>query len=338
MICHQFRNLHDGALRFVWDQLRSLYYLATSKVCILDAYWPTVSLLEHKEQLTVIQIWHSIGKIKKSGYQTLGQTSGRSVALAKAMKMHRNYDYVVAGGTAWNPFYCESFDIEEEKLLNYGLPRLDKVLEGSETAGQLWDIYPELVGKTVILYAPTYRKRALDPPCELANLFDPKKYAFICRFHPNQQFTCEPDEQMRHYQAGTTFDYLQICDYFITDYSSLALEAAALKKKTLYYLFDYAQYQNENGLNIDLLTLLPHISFQSPEGLFSIIENGTYPQEDFTWYRQNFLPEKQGQSTEKIVDLIEEKLGKDEICDNGRREDVPMGKDFQYTETFAARR
>lgn len=336
MICHQFRNARDGVFRFAWNQLRSMYYLATSRVCVVDAYWPAVSMLRHKEELTVIQIWHSIGKIKKSGYQTLGQESGRSFALAKAMKMHRNYDYVIAGGKAWNPYYCASFDIEEEKLLNYGLPRLDEVLEGSEAARQLYDTYPELKGKTVVLYAPTYRKQVLDPPYELTRLFDPAKYALICRFHPNQRFTVEPDERMMRYAAGDTFDYLQICDYIITDYSSLAIEAAALQKKTLYYLFDYEQYQSENGLNIDPLVLMPRISFRSPEELFALIESGSYPREDLTWYRQHFLPDQPGRSTERIVDLIEVKLGRDEICDHGRREDVPLGEDLQRTETFAA--
>lgn len=48
MICYQFRGLRDGVLRFAWAQLRSMYYMATSRVCIIDAYWPTVSLLHHK--------------------------------------------------------------------------------------------------------------------------------------------------------------------------------------------------------------------------------------------------------------------------------------------------
>lgn len=338
MICHQFRNAHDGAVRFAWDLLRSMYYLATSRVCILDAYWPTVSLLHHKDELTVIQIWHSIGKIKKSGYQTLGQKSGRSVKMAKALKMHRNYDYVIAGGRAWNPYYCASFDIEEEKLCNYGLPRLDEILEHSDEISPLRDRYPELAGKTVVLYAPTYRKHVVEPPYELTAMFDPEKYAVICRFHPNQQFSRELDEQMCRYSEGNVFDYLQICDYFITDYSSLALEAAALQKKTLYYLFDYEQYQRENGLNIDLFNIVPHVTFQSPEDLFSMIDRDTYPLSDLMWYRRQFLPENLGKSTEKIVDLIEEKLGNNEICDNGRREDVALGDDLQYSEAFTAHR
>lgn len=308
MICHQFRGIHDGALRFAWDLLRSMHYLATSRVCVIDAYWPTVSLLHHKKELTVIQIWHSIGKIKQSGYQTMGARSGRSAALARAVRMHRNYDYVIAGGKAWNPYYCASFDIGEEKLRNYGLPRLDEVLEGSEGARRLMEKYPELRGKIIVLYGPTYRKQVLPPPYELTRLFDPEKYALICRFHPNQRFSGALDAQMTRYSEGETFDFLQICDYFITDYSSLALEAAALRKKTLYYLFDYEQYKQDNGLNLDLPEVMPRVTFRTPEGVYGMIEGNTYPMEDLEWYRRQFLPEELGRSTERIVDLIEEKL------------------------------
>lgn len=308
MICHQFRNIHDGAVSFAWDMLRSMYYMATSRVCIIDAYWPTVSLLKHKEELTVIQIWHSIGKIKKSGYQTLGNKSGRNAELARAVRMHRNYDYVIAGGKAWNPYYCASFDITEDKLCNYGLPRLDEVLEGSEGAKELWEKYPELKGKTVVLYGPTYRKQVLPPPYELTSLFDPEKYAVICRFHPNQRFTCELEGEMARYSEGETFDFLQICDYFITDYSSLALEAAAMGKKTLYYLFDYERYKSENGLNIDLFDVMPRVTSQKAEEIYAMIDGNTYPEEELARYRQQFLPEELGKSTEKVVDLIEENL------------------------------
>ena len=45
----------------------------------------------------MIQMWHAIGKIKKSGYQTLDKDSGRSRAVAELLCMHRNYDYIIAG-------------------------------------------------------------------------------------------------------------------------------------------------------------------------------------------------------------------------------------------------
>ena len=62
-------------LEYAFVTLKSMYHLATASVCVLDSYWPAVSVLHHKKQLAVIQMWHAMGKIKKSGYQSLGKNS-----------------------------------------------------------------------------------------------------------------------------------------------------------------------------------------------------------------------------------------------------------------------
>ena len=97
-ICHRLEGAGSGGLKgilsFAGSTLRSMYHMATASVCILDAYWPAVSLLHHKKTLTVIQMWHALGKIKQSGYQTLGKASGRGAEMAHLMKMHENYDYI----------------------------------------------------------------------------------------------------------------------------------------------------------------------------------------------------------------------------------------------------
>ena len=175
-------------LEYAFVTLRSMYHLATASVCVLDSYWPAVSVLHHKKQLAVIQMWHAMGKIKKSGYQSLGKKFGRSDMIAREMRMHRNYDIVIAGGRAFNPFYCASFDIESDILYNVGLPRMDKLREGQDEARrQFYETYPGLRGKKIVLYAPTFRKgQTLDPKALVdAFNFDGSQMLVIKR-HPNQ--------------------------------------------------------------------------------------------------------------------------------------------------------
>ena len=74
-------------LEYAFVTLKSMYHLATASVCVLDSYWPAVSVLHHKKQLAVIQMWHAMGKIKKSGYQSLGKKFGRSDMIAREMRM-----------------------------------------------------------------------------------------------------------------------------------------------------------------------------------------------------------------------------------------------------------
>ncbi len=303
-ICHRYRDARDGSVRFAIDQLHSMYLLATSRVCVLDAYWPAVSMLTHRPELLVIQIWHSLGKIKRSGYQTLGMPSGRDPQLAKALRMHRNYDYIITGGTAWEEFYCQAFDTTTDKLCSYGLPRLDWLLAKPSARAELEKKYPELQGKPIILYAPTYRKYPISAPKELQALFEGTDYALVCRLHPNQKIGNERDEQMERYEKEEIFSLLTACDYLITDYSSLAIEGAALKKKTLYYVFDHDRYMQENGLNIDPMEVMPNCTYEKAEEIFQAIHEKNYPMCELLRYRSKYLPEDLGQSTENIVSLI----------------------------------
>ena len=78
MITQRADSNPGSLLRFAGATLKSMRHLATARVCVLDSYWPAVSVLKHKKQLAVIQMWHAMGKIKKSGYQTLGKKFGRS--------------------------------------------------------------------------------------------------------------------------------------------------------------------------------------------------------------------------------------------------------------------
>ena len=218
--------------------------LATASVCVLDSYWPAVSVLHHKKQLAVIQMWHAMGKIKKSGYQSLGKKFGRSDMIAREMRMHRNYDVVIAGGRAFNPFYCASFDIDPDILYNVGLPRMDKLREGQEEARrQFYETYPQLKGKKIILYAPTFRKgQALDPK-ELVRAFRfDGSCVLIIKRHPNQLLVVDNLAPALTCPGMPTSTVLSVCDCVITDYSAITIEAALLGKPVYFYLFDYEDY------------------------------------------------------------------------------------------------
>ena len=249
----------SSMLGYAGATLKSMYHLATASVCVLDSYWPAVSVLHHKKQLAVIQMWHAMGKIKKSGYQSLGKKFGRSDMIAREMRMHRNYDVVIAGGRAFNPFYCASFDIDPDILYNVGLPRMDKLREGQEEARrQFYETYPQLKGKKIILYAPTFRKgQALDPK-ELVRAFRfDGSCVLIIKRHPNQLLVVDNLAPALTCPGMPTSTVLSVCDCVITDYSAITIEAALLGKPVYFYLFDYEDYLDHNGLNVKLFDEFP---------------------------------------------------------------------------------
>ena len=308
IICNRFSKKEDGILRFLINQIRSLVYLAQSKVCVIDSYWPVVSILDHKKELTVIQIWHSIGKIKKSGYQNIGKECGRSKDMARIMCMHKNYDYVIAGGKAWDKYYCEAFNISSDKIKNYGLPRLDYIINKPHESNKFLEENPSLNKKTLIFYAPTYRNYSISAVENLYNCFkDNEEYEVIYRPHP-RQIHAKILKDIIDVSTENIADLFDACEYFITDYSSLALEASLYDKKTIYYLFDDEKYKQENGCNLDLLNEKPEVSFTNAKDIYEMIIEDKYPNEFLENYRAQYLPENIGQSTTKIVNLIMENL------------------------------
>lgn len=298
---------------FALQTLGSMFHLATASVCVLDSYWPAVSMLKHKDSLAVIQIWHAMGKIKKSGYQSLDKGLGRSSMIAHEMRMHRNYDVIIAGGKAFNPFYCASFGVDESVLYNVGLPRMDMLRENTEKCRrQFYDAYPELEGEKIVLYAPTFRKGQILDPKPIVDAFDFNGHQqLIIKRHPNQRLNEENLGQAMTCDEVPTSTVLSVCDCVITDYSAITIEAAILKKPVYFYLFDYEDYLSRNGLNVLLSDEFPDSVFTSPDKLFDSIENGTYDFDNYKRFCEKYLPDQSSRATDKIAALIIDCMEKD---------------------------
>ena len=124
-----------------------MYHIATAKVVILDSYCIAVSVLKHKKSLKVIQMWHSIGTMKKFGYSALDTEEGSGHDLAYTMKMHRNYDYIFASSEAYKEDLAKGFNYGTEKIITMPLPRVD-LLKSSDyckkTRERIYSKYPML--------------------------------------------------------------------------------------------------------------------------------------------------------------------------------------------------
>ena len=71
-----------SVFKSIFIMLKQMYHLATSKVCVIDGYNITVSVLKHKKDTKVIQMWHALAAIKKFGYQTIGYADGINPKIA----------------------------------------------------------------------------------------------------------------------------------------------------------------------------------------------------------------------------------------------------------------
>ncbi len=303
-LCKRIGNSVFDKLLYFFTILRQMFHLATSKVAIIDSYSIPVCILKHKNSLIVLQIWHSIGKIKKSGYQSLDTKSGRSSKIAKLMCMHKNYTNIIAGGSAFDKFYEEGFNVKKDVLLHYGLPRIDYLLNNEKKfKEEVLKKYPEFKNKKIVYYVPTFRTYDVDGPLKMFKEYNKKDFILIVRGHPNQPL--EFDHNTIYECPGfKNIELLTVADYVITDYSSICLEAAILNKKVLFYTYDYDKYMSENGINLDAKKVLPTCTSDNIKDLFKIINNDSYDIKAYVKFREKYLPKRLGCSTKLIVDYI----------------------------------
>ncbi len=287
---------------------KQMYYLATSKVCIIDGYNPVISVLKHKDSLKVIQLWHSLGAIKKFGYQTVGTSAGRKEDVSKIMCMHKNYDYIISGSSEMSKYFMEAFGYEKNKFYNYGSPKIDYLLDNKDKIkNDILERYPEFLKKENILYAPTFRVNNKVNVDELLNKIDFNKYNLIIKNHPLQKIETN-NNNIYYCEDFSAFKLLTITDHLITDYSGIAIEAASLDTKTYYYVYDYEEYKKDNGLNINLFNEMPKVTSKSAEDIIKAIDNKNYDYDNFEKYKSKYVSKYIGHSTEKIYELIKECL------------------------------
>jgi len=289
---------------------KQMYHLATSKICIVDTYIIPVSILSHKKSLIIIQMCHGIGNIKKFGYQTLEKESGKNAKLSKLMNMHKNYDYLISTSKATSKFYAEAFDIDITKILNFGTPKIDYLLNINIKKDEILKKYPNIKDKPVILYVATfrtYKDSYLKKFTEAAPL---DKFNIIIHIHP-VQYKYIPDidneindERIYRCKDISTMDLLSISDYVITDYSSFVFESAILEKPTYLYVNDYDKYIEKNGLNINIYKELPGYVFKDAKELFNCIEKEKYNLKIIKKFKNKYIEVSDGSSTKKIVDFI----------------------------------
>lgn len=298
-----------NAFEYYFNLYKQMIFIATSKVVIVDGYNITVSVLKHKKNTLVIQLWHALGAIKKFGYQTIGYPDGLNPNVAKVLCMHKNYDYVISGSKAMNKYFAEAFNVPEEKVIEIGTPTIDYLLKDNiEFRNTIFKEYPQLKDKINILYSPTFRSDGRDNTEEVIKNIDTNKYNLIITFHPKNNVIKNDNVICIDRKQFSTLDVLRITDYVITDYSALAMDACVLNKKILLYVYDYDKYREENGINIDLFEELSNCVSKDIKDLIAIIDNKEYNLERYKVFRNKYISNLNGDSTEKIINLIKESL------------------------------
>ncbi|NTW71644.1 MAG: hypothetical protein HGA49_05320 [Eubacteriaceae bacterium] len=302
--------------RNIRDKLAMPYYLAVSKYIFVDDFYPMIYPLKLRENTELIQLWHAVGAFKTFGYSRVGKIGGPS----PFSNHHKNYTKVTVSSQDVVKYYAEGFGVEECKVYPTGIPRtdvfFDKEYEES-TKADLYKAYPELLGKKVIMFAPTFRGNGAKTAYYDFDQINYEKlyemcgdeYVVIFKMHP---FVKKGLEYPAEYE-GVFYDMsenreindlLFITDLMITDYSSTCFDYSLLNKPMLFFAYDLEDYISKRDFYYDFESFVPGKICRTFDDLLEAIKNEDYEFEKVGIFRDKFFEHTDGKSTDRVIDCI----------------------------------
>lgn len=317
----------DKRLRRKWKEKYNLMkYLATSRYILLEDLVHATAHMKVRKGQELIQLWHGPGAFKKFGH------SRESTDLKRIHKGYKKYAKAIVSAETIRPCYAEAFSISMDKVKATGFPRTDEFFNTSmqeEKRKQLYQKYPFLKGKKVILFAPTYRGKNIKDAhydlekLDLEKIYQKlhKNYIFLFKWHPllymNNQLKNIQDYNVKehsdfYYDLSSERDIndlLLVTDILITDYSSVIFDYVLLNKPVIYFTYDYDEYVNQGrGLYFPFEEYVYGTVATTDDELLKAIQEEKMEPEKRKLFIEKFMSACDGNSTKKTCEWI---FGKD---------------------------
>lgn len=306
------------------DKIKLIYFLSTSQYIILDDFSRFISLMHVRKGQQVCQLWHGAGAFKKFGHSRTDQGNGK----IKQMLGHRNYTKAIVSSPDIRHCYAEGFGMNINNIKATGFPRTDMFFDKNyknERKNELYNEFPFLKNKKVILFAPTYRGRSLKNSYydyekldieRIYNEFKDEGYVFIFKWHPGLYYQMNrkgikpyeldkyPDFFYDFSESRDINDLLLITDILITDYSSVIFDYSLLDKPLIYFVYDYEEYNAERGLYFDFNDYIYGEITKNTEELIQAINSKNLMEEKRKKFIKKFMSACDGNATEKTCKWI----------------------------------
>lgn len=308
-LCYElikFEKTLAGNFKYLLACIRQLFAINTSHLVLLDYNNYVVSKFKRKG-VKVLQLWHATGAIKR-----FGNVIARDYTIA-------NYDYVISNCDYFVKPFSEAFNVKEEQVIVSGIPKTDRLFDEVKIKrDRKWmeDQYPQIKGKKVILYAPTFRGRLmkgfqggyLDLDQLQATLGT--SYVILYKMHPllenhvisnHQDIICCNKMSIKR--------LFSVTDILISDYSAIILDFSIFMKPMLFYVPDLAQYREEVGFNVDYEREMPGAICYNETDVIQAIEANVFDVERIKRFRDKFFKYQDGKSLARVLKLIHEIMG-----------------------------
>ena len=297
---------------------------ASSKyVFLVDNFFPLAFM--NVEGMKWVQLWHGTGLFKKFGYDLLNDED------KKIMEMFApKIDLVSVSSENVADIYARNFYVDKSKVKPFGVPRNDFYDEEHLSEDYLSELresfekdYPQLKGKKLVLYAPTFRE---DPKNNAVfNHFDIEKfldelgdeYALAIRLHPNYKRFCDEEHNIDLDDLTNRYDIINftgfkdeqklllLADILIADYSSIMVDYTILKKPAILFDYDLEDYlYKERGFYFDYEEMVPGKIVYNIDELIEAIKEEDFRLEKMEEFLKLQFGEFKPNSSKLILDYI----------------------------------
>lgn len=238
--------------------------LSYFKMTLKAKYWITCVNIERslhykKKDCVYLNTWHG------TAFNTIGN-------MAKGRKDYdfSNVDFFCYESEFQKTICMKSFNTREEAMIPTGYPRNDTLyFVTPEEVKSLKERMGLPLDKKIILYAPTWRDStdngktfAIKPPINIDYWKERlgKEYIVLFRTHTytNKLLGVVFNDVIRDYTSYPVVnDLFKVADILISDYSSCVTDFCILERPIICFAFDYEEYKEARGLNIDFETEMP---------------------------------------------------------------------------------
>lgn len=296
-------------------RLANIKKIAAADVIVLDDYYPTLGWLKINPKTVIVQAWHAGSGFKNVGYSRFGKYGS-----PKLESPHRKYTYSIAGSTQLTHTYAEAFGIEESAVIPTGLPRIDDFLDEVKIESfkqEFYEANPELAGKKLVLFAPTFRGRGINTAyydysqinfdelyeyCGDDTVILFRMHHFIDQEIPIPAQYADRMKNFTHFKDG--LNLLHVVDIMITDYSSIIYEYSMLERPMLFFSYDREVYEATRGFHRDYKESAPGKVCDTFDELLTALKTEDFEMERVKQFQEENFDAIDRGSSDRFIDWI----------------------------------
>lgn len=296
--------------------------LAKSKIVIAESWVPLD--FPKREGQNWIQLWHGtpFKKLFFDSHERYISTSNPNHKRNKQKDISK-WDYILADSKVGKEKLVSAFAVDEEKVLNYGYPRVQWLKDNRENETLKREIKDKLNidgSKKVILHVPTWRdynfktnNLDLSYKLNIPQFLDEveKDFVFIDKSHPLEPKKSSDSRIIQPLPEMETQELILIADVIISDYSSIIFDGLAVDIPFYLLVNDFAKYQETRGVYEDMSEKLKSFYYQNENDLARevVAMNGKFDK-----FHMELKAEYANVRSENSFELLTEKIK--EITEN----------------------